>query len=390
MKKHMRAIALLLGLSLLATACNKKTLNNGESLNSTINTTDKEKNQHQYKLDVLRPFAYGHINGLNLEPGSYISIIGRYDDDSYWKEVQAGAKRAIADINTMLGYKGDDRIKISFTAPNERDNIDEQINLLDEELSRSPVVICIAAIDTTACKVQFQLAADSSVPIITFDSGSDYQDIAAHISTDNLEATATAATQLASLVGETGEIALFVQDSLSMTAKEREQGFIDTIKEKYPNISIANIYHMNELSSVSKQIAEEHNVFLSETDTPLDPDSISQEEVVEYILNKYPNLKGIYATNLDATQLVAKVLKKHQREDLAFVGFDGGQEQLALLENEIVDGLILQNPYGMGYATIVAAARTVLELGNEAVIDSGYAWVTKENMTDSDIKNLLY
>ena len=53
-------------------------------------------------------------------------------------------------------------------------------------------------------------------------------------------------------------------------------------------------------------------------------------------------------------------------------------------------GLIVQNPYGMGYETVVAAARDVLGLGNEAVIDSGYTWVTKENMNKNAIKRMLY
>ena len=44
----------------------------------------------------------------------------------------------------------------------------------------------------------------------------------------------------------------------------------------------------------------------------------------------------------------------------------------------------------MGYATVVAAVRDVLGLGNEAVIDSGYTWVTKDNMDKNAIKRMLY
>ena len=63
---------------------------------------------------------------------------------------------------------------------------------------------------------------------------------------------------------------------------------------------------------------------------------------------------------------------------------------MKLLKEGKVNGLIVQNPYGMGYATVVAAARDVLGLGNEAVIDSGYTWVTKENMNKNAIKRMLY
>ena len=390
MKKCFQIIAMILAITLLGCGCTKTPTNEGEKLNTTINTTKKEDPQNQGRLDALRPAAYGNVEGLNLEPGSHISIIGRYANDSYWKQVEAGAKQAVADINDMLGYKGEDKIKLTYSAPDKRDNVDEQISILDEELARYPIAIGIAAVDATACHVQFELAADNNIPIVTFDSGSNYTDIASHISTDNIEAAQTAATELATLMNGTGEVAIFVQDSLSTTAKDREKGFVDAITANYPGITIANIYHMDELSDIAKQIAEEMNSLLTDDDKQVDPTSITQNEVIQYIIESNSNIKGIYATNLDTTQAVANVLKDMKKTDLHFVGFDGGEKQLKLLSNDIVDGLIVQNPYGIGYATVVVAARHVLELGNEAFVDSGYIWVTKDNMEDADIKKMLY
>lgn len=387
MKKRFRITALVLSLALLGSGCSKTPANSGAESNTNKTTTEAA---NQSKLDALSPDAYGNVEGLTLEPGSYISIIGRYSGDSYWKEVEAGAKQAVADINALLGYKGDDKIRINFSAPSERDNVDEQVNILDEELARYPVAIAIAAVDTTACQVQFEAAADNGIQVVTFDSGSDYADIASHVSTDNLEASRAAVSELADIMDGTGEIAVFVQDSLSMTAKEREKGFVDTLSANYPNMPIVNVYHFDELETMAATIAAEKNAGLAEGEEGIDPASITQEEVVQYILEKNPNLKGIYATNLDTTQLVAKVLTSLERDDLYFVGFDGGEEQLKLLEDETIDGLILQNPYGMGYAAVVSAARAVLELGNEAFVDSGYTWVTKDNMTEAEIKKMLY
>ena len=390
MKKRLRILAFILGMTLCTSACTKTPTNEGDPLNTTVNSTGKKENTNQSKLDVLRPPAYGNVKGLNLEPGSYISIIGRNSNDSYWKEVEAGAKRAVADINDMLGYKGDDKIKLSFIAPDVRDDVNEQINILDEELDRYPIAIGIAAIDTTACHSQFELAADNGIPIVTFDSGTEYSDIVAHISTDNIEAAETAALKTANLMEDAGEVAVFVQDSFSMTAKQREQGFVNTITEKYPNIKVVNIYHMDQLEKVAAEIAAEQNALLTEGDPQVDPATITQKDVVKYILEKNPKLKAVYATNLDTTQLVANVLTDLKRDDLHFVGFDAGKEQQKLLTKGIVDGIIVQNPYGIGYATVVAAARHVLELGNEAFVDSGYTWVTKNNMEDEEIKGMLY
>ena len=390
MKKRFRMMALVLSLALLGSGCSKTPANGGESTNTNVNNTANTEDENQSKLDALNPDAYGNVEGLTLEPGSYISIIGRYSGDSYWKEVEAGAKQAVADINTLLGYKGNDKIKLTFSAPSERDNVDEQINILDAELARYPVAIAIAAVDTTACQVQFEAAADNGAPIVTFDSGSDYADIASHVSTNNIEASKTAANKLATLMERSGEVAVFVQDSFSMTAKERGQGFVEELAASFPDVSVVNIYHLDELGTMAANIAAEKNAALAEGEQEVDPASITQKEVVQYILEKNPNLKGIYATNLDTTQLVADVLSSLERDDLYFVGFDGGEEQLKLLEDDVIDGLVIQNPYSMGYAAVVSAARAVLELGNEAFVDSGYTWVTKDNMKEADIKKMLY
>ncbi len=393
MRNKFRTLAFILAITLIVSACASKTpAKNNDNSNKSNSKTEAS---YQAKLNVLRPVAYSSVDDLQLEPGSYISIIGRNSDDSYWKEVEAGAKQAVEDINNALGYKGDKKIKLTYSAPDVRDDVDEQINILDEELARYPIAIGIAAVDTSACQVQFELAADNGIPIVAFDSGTDYQDIAAYVATNNVEASQTAAAKLADLMEKSGEVAVFVQDSLSMTAKEREKGFVDTITANYPEISIVNIYHMDQLDTVAKEIAEAKNAANTDENgvlqgDPVDSASISHEDVVKYVLETNPNIKAVYATNLDTTQLVAGVLKDLKRDDLHFVGFDGGKEQLALLENKMLDGLILQNPYGIGYATVIAAARHVSGLPNEAYIDSGYTWVTKKNMNDDKIKKMLY
>lgn len=386
-KKTLALVAAVLSVSLCLNACAG---GSDKKEDKPTTNTNVEKDAAQSKLDALKPIAYSSVDGLALEPGSYVSIIGRFAGDSYWKEVEEGAKKAISDLNTALGYKGDEKIKLTYSAPETRDDVNEQVNILDEELARYPVAIGIAAIDTTACTIQFDLASENGIPIITFDSGSDYQNVGSHISTDNIAATKTAATQLAYAIEETGEIAVFVQDSISMTAKQRLQGFSDTIASEFPNISIVNVYHMDDLEAMRQTIVTEKNEALPEGEEPLVAENITQEDVVTYILEKNPNLKGIYATNLDSTQLVAKVLTKLQRTDLKFVGFDGGEEQMQLLKDGVLTGLVVQNPFAMGYAAVVAAARVALGLGNESVVDSGYTWVTPDNMSEKEIEKMLY
>lgn len=120
-------------------------------------------------------------------------------------------------------------------------------------------------------------------------------------------------------------------------------------------------------------------------------DKMSNEEAAAYYLKKHPELKGIFALNEISTQLGIQVLDELDNSDeIQIVGFDAGKEQVKALEDGELDGLVVQNPFGMGYAAVIASARTVLEIGNEAEVNTGYVWVTAENMDDADIKPLVY
>jgi len=304
--------------------------------------------------------------------------------------VEKGAKQAIADLNSSLGYKGSDKIKLTYCAPSVRDDVNAQVNLLDQELDRAPSAIGIATIDATACSIQFDLAAENGIPIVTFDSGNDYQHIASHVSTDNLKATQVAAENLAEAIDKSGEILVFTQDSISTTATTRLNGFLEVIEANYPDISIAEVYHFDKLEEMAQIISAEEKADIENIDNAREPEDISHEDVVSYLLKKHPDVKGIYATNLDTTQLVAEVVKDADLTDVTFVGFDGGQEQMKLLEEGLLEGVIIQNPYGMGYAAVIAAARVSLGLANESFVDTGYVWVTKKNMTSKKTKYLLY
>lgn len=373
MKKIFKYIAAMLAVVVFCSSCGKT------ERTSSLSVVEEEV--YQTKLDMLRPTVYGEVEHLNPEPGSYISIIGRNAGDSFWNEIQAGAEQAVADLNEKLGYTGKDKITLRYIAPKERDNVDEQINILDEELANSPLAIGIAAVDATACMTQFDYAKEYGIPVVMFDSGSEYQDVAATCATDNVDAAKTAAEKLAAAIGGAGEVALFVQDSVSMTATDREKGFLKKLEKAYPDITVVETYHYDKLSQMAEIIAEEKGISKAE---------VTHDTVVAWILEKHPNLKGVFATNLDVTQHVVQNLDTLGRDDLKVVGFDGGSEQMTLVEEGKVEGLIIQNPFGMGYATVVAIIRAAYSMGNEAVIDSGYVWVTKDNVNQEEVAGMLY
>ena len=389
----------------------------------------------QENLDAISPAVYADISELDLEPGTYISVIGKTENSSYWQQVAAGVQQAADDINEKLGYSGSDAVRVLFNAPADSEDIDEQVNILDEEMARYPDVIAIASIDENASEVQFDLAIANGIPIVAFDSGNSYQGIQCTCMTNNTEAAAMGAQKLCEAIGESGEVALIVPDSVSGNAKDRVSAFQQEISENHPGVSIVETIYMDQIDELKRAAAAEQlgvsaeelttwtaeaageQTAIEEAETVADGtdgdedtseniseeartrlediDSIaggmSDEDAIVYYLEKHPDLKGCFGTNDETVLLGAQALKSMEKtEDIVMMGFDAGQDQLDALSDGSIDGLVVQNPFGMGYATVVAAARTVLEIGNEAQVDTGFVWVDAENMEDESIQPMLY
>ena len=311
--------------------------------------------------------------------------------------MKEGTRQAAADINAELGYEGEDQVRVTYSGPAESDNVDEQVNILDEELARYPVALGIAITDAQACDVQFDLAAESDIPVVAFDSGSDYQGLMATVATDNPAAAAYAADQMAELTGGSGQIAVFAQDSKSQSALQRVNGFVSRLQQQYPDIQVISVYYMDQLEAMGQIVADEINAGTyqrpgadSEMEQEVTAENITEEDVMDYIFAKYPEIKGCYGTSGEAVELITGTLDRLEKEDMAVLGFDADEEEVTAMEEGKIDGLVVQNPFGMGYAAVIASARAACDLNNEAYVNTGYVWMTPDNMDSEEIQAMLY
>ena len=347
--------------------------------------------EYQNNLDLISPLAYNNVDGLNLKAGTYISIIGRSSSSAFSTALAKGAEQAASDLNKVLGFTGEDKIKVTINSPSIPNDIDDQVNILDEELSRYPDAIGIASIDAEACTVQFDLATENGIPIVAFDSGNDYNGILCTCETDNTKAAATAAENLSAQIGDTGEIILIAHDSSSTTATSRVSGFIDELTRNHPNVKVVETIHADNLNQLKKNIAAEKNAALTEDEAQISSNSLSDNDVIQYYMEKHPQVKALFGTNDITTQLAVSTCKQMKNADSVMImGFDSSEEQLSALRDGQIAGLSIQNPFGMGYATVVACARTILGQTNEAVVHTGHFWIDANNMDEESISKMLY
>lgn len=336
-------------------------------------TEEKTEEAEEVLLDDPTMFAlknhggkidYTSLEELDLEPGSHIAVVVKTTKTGFFDKVKEGMQAAVDDLNEKLGYKGEDRIVFSFEGPSGELDVESQINIIDAVLSENPSVLCLSAIDMESCQAQLETASENGIPVVVLDSGLSSDMFETVCSTDNKKAGEEAAKRLCEAIGDSGKIAIMAHVESSQNSQERKEGFVQEIVSNHPNVEIVFTGNENE--------------------------EISINEMAESAITGYEDLKAFFCTNEVTTIKVLEVLDGYKDREIAVVGFDAGKKQIEAIKNGTEIGTVSQNPYGMGYATIVAAARASLGLENDDIIDSGYLWINKENLENEQYSNYLY
>lgn len=314
---------------------------------------------------------YTTVGGLRIEPGSRIAFVVKNTDSGYWKTVKAGIDKAVADLNEYLGYKGNDSIVCTVEGPKNETDIDGQVNILDAVIAENPDVVCLAAIDMDSCMAQLEDATGENgigIPVVVLDSGVRNQDLIYSVcATDNRAAGREAAKHLCEEIGDEGQILIVSHMTTSETSQERVAGFQEEVKENHKNVTVV------------RTIGE-----------PAKEGDPTIEEQLDEVINSYSDLKGIFCTNEDMSVQTVALMEKYQDKGIQIVGFDLGQTQLEAIRNGKEVGVISQNPYGMGYVTVIAAVRAALDMENDAFIDSGFQWLDKDNIDLAENAKYIY
>ena len=318
-------------------------------------------------MSVLKEQAgtvdYTSLEELNPEPGSRIAVVLKSTRDDFWTTVRSGIEDGVKALNEKMGYTGEDQITVSFDGPADDTDVEKQIDLIDTVLSENPSILCIAAIDRQSCEAQLEMAAENDIPVIMIDSGVENGPISALCATDNYGAGAEAAKKLAEAVGDDGQIAVMTHTETAQTSQDREKGFTDEITKNHPNIEIVNISHENE--------------------------DFTMEKMADAVFTLYPDVEGYFCTNEAASEAVLSAADAAGKE-LAIVGFDSGEVQRSAVENGTQTGFIAQNPYGMGYAAVIAGVRADMGLDVDTFINTSYQWIDSSNIENEEYSSYFY
>ena len=289
-----------------------------------------------------------------------IPVIVKDTTSPYWQIVLAGACQAGKDLGVTVPQLG---------AQSESD-INGQISILENAVAGKPAAIVISPTEFKALGAPIDEAA-KSVPIIGIDSAADSQAFKSFLTTNNETGGKIAADGLAAAIQQKtgamkGDVALI--NSLpgvgSLTA--RDKGFTEELAAKYPDLKL-----------VATKVA--------------DGQATTGLNITTDLLTANPNLVGIFADNLIMGQGAGQAIAENKVADkVALISFDSDDKTLGFLEDGTTAGLLVQDPYRMGYDGVKTALAVSQGKTVEANVDTGANLVTKANENDPKISALIH
>ena len=305
----------------------------------------------------------GSNSGELVGDGLKIVVIPKGTTHEFWKSIHAGAIKAKQEL------EGEGQsVKIIWKGPLKEDDRDEQIKVVENFITSGVDGMVLAPLDNIALVRPVETASNAKIPVVIIDSGLESDKYASFVSTDNYVGGKMGGDYLGKLLNGKGNVLMLRYAVGSASTTNREQGFLDAIKEKYPDIKVLS---SDQYAGATRELAY----------------TASQN-----LLSRYnTEVNGIFCPNESVTVSMTKALRDlgKAKGNVKIVGFDTSVQSLRDLEAGDVQGLVVQNPLKMGYLGVKTLVSHLAGDVVEKRIDTGVAMVTKANMSESEMQELL-
>ena len=284
-----------------------------------------------------------------------IAVIPKATTHIFWQSVRAGALKAGEEAG----------VRILWSGPERETDRERQIQIVEDFLVRKVIGVVLAPNDENALVPSVEKIYARNIPCAIIDSGIKTDKYVCFAATDNYKGGVIAARRMGEILGGKGKVVVikYVQNHDSTT--NRENGFIETIEKEFPGIEILDAEYAGD--TVDKAI-----------------------DLTKDMLSKHSSLDGLYACNAP-TSVGAKQALAGQKLSgkIKMVGFDAEDALVDGLKTGVIDSLVVQNPFKMGYEGVKAVLDKLEGKEVPRRIDTGVWLVTKERLDEPEIRALL-
>jgi ribose transport system substrate-binding protein len=213
-------------------------------------------------------------------------------------------------------------------------------------------------------------AVRAKVPVVIFDSDLASKDYVSFVATDNYKGGQLAGEELARRLDGKGNVVLLRYAVGSASTSNREQGFLDAIA-KFPGLKVVSD---NQFAGATTETAF---------------------QAAENILAARKSgagvaIDGIFCPNESSTfGMLRALVDGGYAGKVHLIGFDSSPKFIEAINAGQMDGMVLQNPVNMGYLAVKTLVRHLRGEKVETRIDTGATLVTKANLADPAVAELV-
>lgn len=300
-----------------------------------------------------------------------IAVIPKGTTHDHWKAVRAGALLAASELGDT---------EILWDGPSKEDERGRQQEIV-ERFASTPSVngIVLAPCDKTTMVEPVKNALGQNKYIVLIDSDLEAKpEIQGHghylgyVATNNKQGGVEAGKRTLELVKDKPSVRIMMirYQRGSESTEQREAGFRETILAAK---------------------AAGKNIELIEPNDEAGATVSSAQPVAERLLQKEQNLDVLFMPNESSTAGALAALEALNKIDkIKLVGFDMSSTLIEGMKSGKIWGLVLQDPFDMGYQSVKRIHDTLSGKGRagEPVHYTGLVMLTKENMEEPKNKNL--
>jgi ribose transport system substrate-binding protein len=306
---------------------------------------------------IIVGFALGGSAKAQAQPT--IAVIVKDTTSVYWQKVLAGARKAGQDLGVNI---------VELGAQSES-NAAGQIGILENAVASKPAAIVIAPAQYAALGKPIEDAA-KKVKIIGIESAADTDAMTSLLATDNVNVGRIAADALALAITKSyadteGDVAMVTAMPGITSLDQRAKGFKEVVAAKYRALNIA-------------------------ADKVADGNPPTIREIMKGLIAGDRDLRGVFASDAITAEAVAQAVSEKSTDDLInIVAVGSGERLVKLLQSDVIAGIVVEDPFRMGYDGVETALAASMGESVPARIDTGALLVTKENMSSARAQDLL-
>src|SRR3989441_9059128 len=292
-----------------------------------------------------------------------IAVIPKGTSHEFWKSIHAGAIKASKELSSPGS-----EVEAIWKGPLREDDREQQIQVVEGFASQGVDGIVLAPLDDRALARPVEEARSAGVPSVIIDSALQSNSIVSFVATDTRKGGMLAADRLGELLGGKGKVILLRYAEGSASTQAREDGFLQEIKQKYPNVELIST---DQYAGATRDTAKRAS---------------------ENLLNRFGDeVQGIFCPNESTTAGMLSALQDIGKAGkVMFVGFDATQIFIDAMKAKQLHGIVVQNPFNMGYLGVKTIVDSLKEKTVEKRIDTGVVVITPENLDAKDTQALLH